>query len=219
MSEYIKVTGMVLKAVPVFENDKRVILLTSERGKVTVFARGAKKPSSRFLAATNSLCMGEFHLFEGKTAYNLGEVHITDYFDALRSDLEGALYGMYFADLIDYCCKENMGGNDELNLLYVTLKALSRDDIPNRLVQSLFEIKLMVIEGEFPGIRAEKPLMETTKNTIRRCVTSPLSSLYSFSVSEDVIAELLRECDIYRESWGHRFASLDILNSSVSQTS
>ncbi len=216
MSEYIEVTGMVLKAVPVLENDKRIVLLTSQRGKLTVFARGAKKPGSRFMAATNPLAMGKFHLFEGKTAYNLGEANITNYFEQLRDDLEGAMYGMYFADVADYYCRENMEAADVLNLLYLSLRALLRPEMPNRLVQYIYEIKMLVLDGQFPGITSQRQLSDTAKHVLTHCMEAPLKNLYSFTVPAEVIDELAVECTHYRNDiLGHHFQSLDILNSSI----
>lgn len=148
----ITVTGMVLQAAPVGEYDKRVVIVTKERGKIAVFARGARKPSSALLGATNPFSFGEFTVYEGRTSYTLMSASISNYFAELRSDMEGAYYGFYFMDLAGYYARE---GNDEtelLKLLYQTMRALTSPKLPNRLIRYIYELKMVCMNGEGPQV-------------------------------------------------------------------
>lgn len=96
MREVLEMTGMVIKASSVGEYDKRLVLLTMERGKITVFARGAKRPGSNLMGPSRPFAFGIFKLYEGREAYTLQGAEITKYFEELAENLEGACYGQYF---------------------------------------------------------------------------------------------------------------------------
>ena len=77
MREEIQVTGIILYATLVKEYDKRLVILTKERGKITVFANGARKAVSQLRAASQSFVMGTFTGGPGiffRTSFGYGEV-------------------------------------------------------------------------------------------------------------------------------------------------
>ena len=55
MIETVTVIGMVISSMAISEYDKRLVLLTKEFGKITAFARGARKTTSQFLAGSQWL--------------------------------------------------------------------------------------------------------------------------------------------------------------------
>ena len=217
MQEYIEVTGLVIQNLPMGEYDKRVTILTKERGKIAAFARGARRPNSKLMARTNPFCFGTFKMYEGKNSYTLVDAEISNYFDEFRDDLEGAMYGMYFLEVADYYTRENNDEKEMLMLVYQSLRALLLPAIQNELILYIFEIKSLVVNGEFPGIPANKSLSQDTLYTIDYVVKSGLDRLYTFVVSDEVLRELA-ECVVeYRKRYmGHEFHSLEILNSTIS---
>lgn len=217
MQDLVKVTGMVLKAEPAGEYDKRIVILTKEKGKITCFVKGARRQGNRFMAATDPFCFGEFRLYPGRTAYNMSEARISNYFEAMRTDFEAACYGMYFLELMNYYTRENNDEKEMLKLLYQSVKALLKDNIPNELVRYIFEIKAIVLEGEYPGIEDNNKKIgdynDSTVYAVNYIVDSGIEKLYTFMVTDNVLKELEEISGrlVYR-TIDREFKSLEILN-------
>ena len=213
MQENTQVTGMVLKAEPISEYDRRVVILTKEKGKISAFARGARKPNSRLLAATNPFSFGEFRLYVGRNSYSIQDASISNYFEGMREDFEGAYYGMYFLEVLDYYTRENNDEKEMLKLVYQSLRALLHEGIPNRLIRYIFELKAMVLNGEFPGMPKEGVWEESTAYAVAYITHSSIEKLYTFTVTQKVLAELKEIADDYRGRYLDRtFKSLEIVD-------
>jgi DNA repair protein RecO (recombination protein O) len=213
MQDIIQVTGIILKQSPIGEYDRRICILTKEKGKISAFVRGSRKPGSRLSSATNPFSFGVFKLIEGKNAYNVAEADIQNYFEDLRKDYIGAYYGMYFAEIADYYARENADDKEMLKLLYQSLRALCVSSLSKELVRYIYEIKSIVINGEFPGVPTDTSgLEESTLYALNYIVESPADKLYTFNVSDSVLAQLKEHAQMYCERvFDREFKSLEIL--------
>lgn len=152
MNHTVTVTGMVLTAAPIGDYDKRVVLLTKELGKISAFAKGARRQNSPVLAAATPFSFGEFTLYEGRTSYNIMQAAISNYFMEIKEDFSKICYGSYFLEFAEYYTTENNDETQMLKLVYQTMRALGKDTIPNELIRYIFELKVFVINGEYPQV-------------------------------------------------------------------
>jgi len=216
MQDLVPVTGLVLKTAPIREYDRRVVLLTKEKGKISAFVKGARRQNSRFMAATDIFCFGEYKLYPGRDSYNITEATVGNYFEELRTDYEGAYYGMYFLEIADYYTRENNDECEMLKLLYQSLRALCSESLDNRLVRYIFECRAVVVNGEFPGVEKPEEYSEALNYTVEFIATRPIEKLYTFRVSTEVLGELRAFSDGIRRRFLHGpFKSLEILESLV----
>ncbi|MFQ9514762.1 MAG: DNA repair protein RecO [Eubacterium sp.] len=243
MVETITVVGMVISSMAISEYDKRLVILTKELGKITAFARGARKPTSPFLAGSQPMAFGEFTLYRGRNSYTVTGMKINDYFSNTMSDIDSMYMGMYFLELADYYGREGIESSDTLKLLYLSMKALNGTVIPNELVRCIFELKILVINGEYPNmftcgncgskehldcfdlnhntmlcknchgaIPKERQIDDSALYALQFIITSPISKLFTFKVTEQVLGQMKSVIQAYiNHHIDRKFNSLEFL--------
>ncbi len=237
--------GIVLSSMPIGEFDKRIVLLTKEFGKITAFARGARRMNSPYMAGTRPFSFGEFTLYPGRDSYSVNGMKIENYFDDLLSDFDLTCLGMYFMELASYYSRENLDGSEMIKLIYATFLALLNKNIPNELVRAIFELKTLVINGEYPEAfecstcGKKEDLFYFDKNTngvkcadcaetrtpgvtkidgstlyaMQYIISSEISKLYTFTLSDKVLQELKKIVgDYLKTKVDVKFKSLDMLS-------
>ncbi len=221
MAQTCTLTGMVLKAAPAGEYDRRITLLTREQGKVTAFARGARRPKSALQAATNLLCFGTYEAYEGRETYTVVKADIKNYFSELYTEPERAYFGCYFLELADCFTEPFCEATDQLKLLYQSVRALTAPGLDPRLVRRVYELRTLVCYGVSPNVFScvkcgtkenlrwfsvrdhgtlcascggptAHALTDSVLYTLQYILSSPLEKLYTFRVTEEVYEALAR---------------------------
>lgn len=154
MADQIRVMGMVISSSPIGENDKRIVLLTKEKGKISAFVRNVRRPGNHLMAASEGFVFGTFYLVYGRDSYTMVGAEVKEYFRELLDDLQMTYSAYYFLELAQYYAVENQDASQMLNLIYAAFKALLNPSIDNRLVRYVYELKMLVMNGEYPDFFA-----------------------------------------------------------------
>lgn len=210
MRDFVELTGIVIKSMPIGDFDRRVTIFTKERGKIYAFAKGARRINNQMMGFARIFAYGKFKLYEGRDSYNIVNADIANYFEEVSADIESTCYGTYFLEMLDYYTKEALVDIESLKLIYYTLLALTKKSIPNRLVRRIFELKLMTINGEYDLTLGLKD--KTALYTWEYIIYSKPEKLFTFVITEEALTEIEKYMDIMiRKYIDRHFHSLDIL--------
>ncbi len=240
MAQPTTLTGIVLKASPAGEYDRRIVLLTKEQGKITAFVRGGRRPKSALQAATSLFAFGTFEAYEGREAYTVVKADIRHYFRELYGDWEKSTYGCYFLEVADAFTQPAQEAGEQLALLYKALQALSVQSLSPRLVRMIYELKTLAFAGVSPhvfscvkcgskeqlgsfsmqrhGMLCENcalgqvVMSPAALYTLQFVIATPAEKVFTFTLSEAVFEETNAIVEGYFQLYADReFHSLEML--------
>ena len=180
-SPYIVTQGIVLRETQTKESDKILTLLTPERGKLSVIARGVRRKSCRYAACAQALVWSEWTLYHRGDWYYVNEGATLELFSGLREDLEAMALGFYFAELTEAVTAEEVPVPELTRHLLNGLYAISTLHKPLDLVKPAFELRLLCLAGYEPLAdtcaycgreEPEDPMLDVVQGVLhcRRCV-------------------------------------------------
>ena len=231
--------GLVLRETVTRDADKILTVLTPDRGRLSVIARGARRKGSRVAAACQLLAYSEMTLYEKGRWTMLDAADTIELFDGLRQDLTALSLAAYFAELTEAVSD---GSGDVLPLLLNALYALSALKKPPQLVKPAFQFRLMALAGYEPmadscalcgAPQPENPMLDVVHGVVHcgKCrekggLSLPLTAsglaalryvlygdprrLYSFSLPPEGLRALNHAADAYVSAQLERsFRTLD----------
>ena len=147
----IRTEGIVLRRRDYGESDRILVLFTRKLGRVSVIAKGARKPSSKLSGHLELFTRSSFLISRGRNLHILTQAETIDAFDSLRKDLPGIGLGSYIVELVDAVTYEE-GSNVQLyDLLSATLDSLSTGKDP-AIITRYYELQLLDLVGFRPEL-------------------------------------------------------------------
>lgn len=149
---YLTIQAIVLRVTDYNDKDALLTVLSRDQGKLTLKARGLRRKNSPLIAPCQLLAYGEFTVFEYRGQYTINEAHSLELFTPLRRDLTKLSLGTYFAQVCDLISQEDLPNPELQSLLLNCLYGLSRLNLPELLVKTVFELRAACLAGYTPDL-------------------------------------------------------------------
>lgn len=153
-----RTSGIILRRTDFGEADRLLTVLTPERGKLRLVAKGARKPSSRKSGHVELFCHTQLLVAVGRDLDIITQAETIEPFLALREHLLSTTYAYYLAELADaFTGEEDVSKpmfdlvNEAMAWLCEAAVAGDQEDML-RLVARYYEIHMLGLAGYQPQL-------------------------------------------------------------------
>jgi DNA repair protein RecO (recombination protein O) len=146
-----RVEAIVLRRTDIGEADRLLTVLTAERGKLHLLAKGVRKTLSRKAGHVELFMHSTFLVAKGRTWDIVTQADTIESYLPLRQDLLRTTYAHYVAELVDRLSGEADESRSLFDLLRATLSRLSEGNDPYLAVR-FFELRLLAWAGYQPQL-------------------------------------------------------------------
>lgn len=191
-----KAEGVILKRKNFGEADRILTVLTLQRGKISVIAKGVRRINSRRAGNVELLNRSQLFLHPGKNFLILTEAVTLDSFQELKNNLIISTYCYHILELVDRMCAENQENRLLYNELIQVLESLKNS--PRQIFVRAFEVKILNDLG-FLNINSLNVSSEETKQLLQKLQDLPWEKIKELSINEKQAMELERILRYYIE--------------------
>ncbi|MFN8496283.1 MAG: DNA repair protein RecO [Anaerolineae bacterium] len=146
--------AIVLKRQDFGEADRLLTILTRERGKLRVIAKGARRTSSRKAGHVELFSQSQLLLAKGRNMDIVTQAQVVTSHPTLYNDLLRYTYASYMAEMVDKFLEEEDPHGEVYDLLREGLAALVAEgsDAHLALLMRFFELRLLGLVGFQPSL-------------------------------------------------------------------
>ena len=146
------VDGLVIREVNVGENDKMLTILTPDRGRIGVMAKGSRSLKSQVLSTAQLYTYGNYEIYEKNDYKWLRSGSVIEGFFGLRNDIERISLAAYLSDIAWELSGEDVPSVEMLRMTLNAFYAISNSLKPNEIVKGVYELRSAGFSGFMPDL-------------------------------------------------------------------
>lgn len=152
MAVHESINGLVIRVKDMGDHDRYLTVLTAERGRITILAKGARSIKGPQTAVS------QLYTYANLEYYRRGDFNILkggspiESFYRLSEDMDRLNLAAYLCEVVFEFTDEGEEAADVLRLTLNSLYALSRGLYPEEQIKGAFEWKIAAISGYAPDL-------------------------------------------------------------------
>ena len=117
-----------------------------------VYARGARKPKSKFLSGAQIFTYADYVLAEGRGFYSVNQADVIESFYSIRKDYDSLVAAYSIVGICEKSLLDNMPADELLLLALKSLSLLSKGSFPSLQISAVFLIRFFLWNGLAPEV-------------------------------------------------------------------
>lgn len=149
----VRENGLIIKQNDYGDGHRILNIFTENYGIIRAISYGAKRQRNSSAASSQFMCFGEFELYiTNRDLANINSINVTETFMPISEDIIKLSLCTYLADITYAMLGEDNPDERLLKTLLNTVYALAYRGEQLDKVKSVYELRLMTIEGYMPNL-------------------------------------------------------------------
>jgi DNA repair protein RecO (recombination protein O) len=137
--------ALVIEKKSIGETDRIFVLYSKRYGKLSVIAKGVRKPKSRKRGSLEVFNEIKYSASKGKTLDYMTEVEVVDGFNDIRNDLKRVSVAYFFIEVVNKITRDEEPNSEFYDLVTDYLNALRKSTKTRRLRERYITDTLVVL--------------------------------------------------------------------------
>ena len=146
------IDGLVLREMNSGENDKMLLVLTAEKGKIWICAKGGRSMKSNKRAICRAFTYSEFEIYDKNNINYLSGGSLNNAFFAYRADLDGYALATYITTICEDITGEEAEAEQILRATLNSFYAIENQMYPYEQIKAAYELFAAAVSGFTPDL-------------------------------------------------------------------